>query len=135
MQHSDFQPVFHMPLHSDEAVARSAIIKVSGETCNINCFYCYEKRKPYPGAKYLKTTLHRYVLLYNQQLPQSALGTKTPLQVMKDWHRLKPELFRKQPYQLPGCDKYVCGRAVESILWALRGDADKYPRNRRFPEF
>jgi hypothetical protein len=52
----------------------------------------------------LENTLHRYVMLYNQQLPQSALGTKTPLQVMKDWHKLKPELFRKQPYHLPGCD-------------------------------
>jgi hypothetical protein len=23
---------------------------------------------------------------------------------MKDWHKLKPELFKKQPYYLPGCD-------------------------------
>jgi hypothetical protein len=53
----------------------------------------------------LETTLHRYVLLYNQQLPQSALGSRTPIQAMKDWHKLKPELFRKQPYYLPGCDK------------------------------
>ena len=53
----------------------------------------------------LETTLHRYVLLYNQQLPQSALGSKTPLQAMKDWHKLKPELFRKQPFHLPGCSK------------------------------
>ena len=52
----------------------------------------------------LETTLHRYVLLYNQQLPQSAFGSKTPLQAMKDWHTRKPELFRKQPYYLPGCD-------------------------------
>jgi transposase InsO family protein len=34
----------------------------------------------------LETTLHRYVRLYNQQLPQSALGSKTPLQAIKDWH-------------------------------------------------
>jgi len=27
----------------------------------------------------METTLHRYVWLYNQQLPQSALGSKTPL--------------------------------------------------------
>jgi len=33
------------------------------------------------------------------------LGSKTPLQAMKDWHKLKPELFRKQPYYLPGCDR------------------------------
>jgi hypothetical protein len=26
---------------------------------------------------------------------------------MKDWHKLKPELFKKQPYYLPGCDTYV----------------------------
>ena len=52
------------------------------------------------------TTLHRYVWLYNQQLPQSALSSKSPLQAMKDWHKLKPQLFRKQPYYLPGCDKY-----------------------------
>lgn len=54
----------------------------------------------------LETMLHRYVWLYNQQLPQSALGSKSPLQTMKDWHKLKPQLFRKQPYYLPGCDTY-----------------------------
>ena len=55
------------------------------------------------GAE-LETTLHRYALLCNQQLPQSALGSKTPLQAMKDWHKLKPGLFSKQPDHLPGCD-------------------------------
>ncbi|MFT7192095.1 MAG: transposase InsO family protein, partial [Sulfitobacter sp.] len=52
----------------------------------------------------LEATLHRYVWLYNQQLPQSALGSKPPLQAMKGWHKLRPELFKKQPYYLPGCD-------------------------------
>ena len=52
----------------------------------------------------LETTLHRYVWLYNQQLPQSALGSKTPLQTMKEWHKIKLELFWKQPNYLPGCD-------------------------------
>jgi len=32
---------------------------------------------------------------YNQQLAQSALGSKSPLQAMKNWHNLKPELFKK----------------------------------------
>jgi hypothetical protein len=32
-------------------------------------------------------------------------GGKTPLQAMKDWHKLKPELFKKQPYYRPGCDR------------------------------
>ena len=52
----------------------------------------------------LETTLHRYVWLYNQKLPQSALGSKTPLQAMKKWHKLKPEMFKKRPYFLPGYD-------------------------------
>ena len=54
----------------------------------------------------LETTLHRYVRLYNQQLPQSALGSKSPLQAMKDWYKLKSQLFRKKPYYLLGCDTY-----------------------------
>ena len=39
----------------------------------------------------------RYVALYNTQLPQSALGSRTPLQAMKDWHKSNPELFVKKP--------------------------------------
>ena len=60
----------------------------------------------FQSGEELETTLHRYVWLYNQQLPQSALGSRTPLQAMKHWHKLKPELFKKQPYYLPGCDNY-----------------------------
>ena len=52
----------------------------------------------------LEAALHRYVWLYNQKLPQSALRSQTPLQAMKDWHKLKPEMFKKQPYYLTGCD-------------------------------
>jgi transposase InsO family protein len=61
----------------------------------------------FQSGEELEATLHRFAWLYNQQLPQSALGSKTPLQAMKDWHKLKPELFKKQPYYLPGCDSYV----------------------------
>jgi len=45
----------------------------------------------------LEQTIMRYVTLYNQQLPQLALASRTPLQAIKDWHKLRPELFRKQP--------------------------------------
>ena len=55
----------------------------------------------------LENTLHRYVLLYNQQLPQSALGSNTPLQTMKACCKLKPEMFKKQPYCLTGCGAYA----------------------------
>ncbi len=56
----------------------------------------------------LEATLHRYVWLYNQQLPQSALGSRSPLQAMKDWYTIKPKLFKKRQYYLPGCDSYLC---------------------------
>jgi len=55
----------------------------------------------------LDATLHRYVWLYNQQLPQSALKSQTPLKAMKDWYKLKPKLFKKSPYYLPGCDSWL----------------------------
>ena len=54
----------------------------------------------------LETTLHRYVRLYNNQLPHSALGGKTPLKALKHWYKIKPELFKKRPYYLTGCDSY-----------------------------
>jgi hypothetical protein len=59
---------------------------------------------PFRSGEDLETTLHRYVWLCNQRLPQSAFGSKSLLQAMKDWHKLKPQLFRKQPYYLAGCD-------------------------------
>ncbi|MDE2415900.1 MAG: IS481 family transposase, partial [Comamonadaceae bacterium] len=47
------------------------------------------------------------VALYNHQLPQSALKSKTPMQAMKEWYRECPDLFHKRPYDRPGCDSYA----------------------------
>jgi len=52
----------------------------------------------------MEQTLLRYVALYNHQLPQSALGSKTPMQAMKAWYQEHPDLFHKRPYDRPGCD-------------------------------
>lgn len=52
----------------------------------------------------LEQTLLRYVLLYNQQLPQSALKSQTPLQTMKNWYKTHPQLFHKPPHNQTGCD-------------------------------
>ncbi|ABM58193.1 DDE-type integrase/transposase/recombinase [Verminephrobacter eiseniae] len=52
----------------------------------------------------MEQTLLRYVALYNHQLPQSALGSKTPMQAMKEWHQQHPHLFHNRPYDRPGCD-------------------------------
>jgi hypothetical protein len=53
----------------------------------------------------LEQTLLRYVALYNHQLPQSALKSRTPIQAMKGWYAERPDLFVKRPYDHPGCDK------------------------------
>ena len=54
----------------------------------------------------LEQTLHRYVTLYNHQLPQSALGSNTPAQAMKSWFATHPDLFHRRPYDRTGCDIY-----------------------------
>jgi hypothetical protein len=51
----------------------------------------------------LDQTILRDVTLYNRQLPQSALASSTPLQATNNWHKLRPELFKKQPFNLTGC--------------------------------
>ena len=53
----------------------------------------------------LAQTLYRYVLLYNQQLPQSTLGSKTPLDAMQRWYESHPHLFVKRPCNLAGGDR------------------------------
>lgn len=52
----------------------------------------------------LETTLHRYVALYNQHIPQRALGHITPVQALKNWHTSHPHLFRKKVYKQAGLD-------------------------------
>ncbi|MEV5148882.1 radical SAM protein [Streptomyces sp. NPDC052727] len=39
-----------------------AMLKLPGEICNINCHYCYERRKPYPNALMLKPDVLRRFL-------------------------------------------------------------------------
>ncbi len=65
----------------------------------------------------LAQTLYRYVLLYNQQLPQSTLGSKTPLDAMQRWYASHPHLFVKRPCNLAGCDTYVAPKTAASPGW------------------
>lgn len=62
----------------------------------------------------MRQTIERYVHLYNHQLPQSALHSRTPMQELKRWYDEKPELFHRQPKasNRPGCDIYAFGCGV-----------------------
>ncbi len=55
-------------------------------------------------AEDLERTLHRYVWLYNHQLPQKALGHETPVQALKKWKTKVPDLFVKNVRNRPGPD-------------------------------
>jgi hypothetical protein len=62
------------------------------------------KTHRFNGREDLEQTLLRYVALYNHQLPQSALKSKTAMQAMKEWYQTHPYLFHKRPYDRLGCD-------------------------------
>lgn len=50
----------------------------------------------------LAETLQRYVFLYNNRLPQAALGSQTPAQAMQNGY-FKLKLFHRKPNDRPEC--------------------------------
>ncbi len=76
----------------------------------------------------LAQTLQRYVFRYNNQLPQSALGSQTPTQTMQKWFISNPEIFHRNPDDQPGCDSLV-----QYVIQDVRGAID--PEKEMPPEF
>ncbi len=56
------------------------------------------------AAAELSTALAHYLRLYNEQIPQRALGHIAPLQALKAWREKEPERFVAEIYNLPGLD-------------------------------
>ncbi|MFN4295147.1 MAG: hypothetical protein ACK4JD_13560, partial [Thermoflexales bacterium] len=52
-------------------------------------------------------TLQRYAALYNQSIPQKALGHITPIQALKNWYAKRPDLFNKRVYNHTGPDSIL----------------------------
>lgn len=52
----------------------------------------------------LETTLLNYLKLDNHHIPQRAIGTRTPIQALKEWQRQMPDLFVKRVYDQTGLD-------------------------------
>jgi transposase InsO family protein len=65
------------------------------------------KTNRFDSAVDLELTLMRSVQLHTPQLPQSALGSRTPMQAMKDWHKTYPHLFVESPSNQAGRDSYL----------------------------
>jgi uncharacterized protein len=49
-QHEPITPLYRSLDTEDTTSAVSVILKLRGETCDIDCLYCYEKRKQAPGG-------------------------------------------------------------------------------------
>ncbi len=56
----------------------------------------------FDAAQNLEDTLTRYVRLYNHQIPQKALGHRSPAQALQDWQERCPKLFKKEGIQSHG---------------------------------
>ena len=58
----------------------------------------------FDSADSLAQTIERYVQVYNQHIPQKALGHIAPIQALKEWHEKRSELFKKRVYNFRGLD-------------------------------
>ena len=58
----------------------------------------------FDSAEHLADTIKRYVKVYNQHIPQKALGHIPPLQAMKNWSQKQTQHFKKCAYNLAGLD-------------------------------
>ena len=62
------------------------------------------KQTVFNSAKELTDTMINYLKIYNYHIPQRNIGHVTPIQKMKEWYKNKPELFKKNVYDLSGLD-------------------------------
>jgi len=89
----------------------------------------------FDSAEHLADTIKRYVKVYNQHIPQNALGHSPPLQAMKNWSQKQPQLFKKCAYNLAGLDKItgaVCyGHYAEEGYAAIAGIVADYLSKRK----
>jgi len=64
------------------------------------------KQTTFHTSKELADTMSNYLKIYNDHIPQRNIGHLTPIQKLKEWHQKKPELFKKNDYDLSGLDTW-----------------------------
>jgi len=65
------------------------------------------KQTVFNSSKELVSTMINYLKIYNYHIPQRNIGHLTPIQKLKEWYKKKPELFKKNVYDLAGLDTYI----------------------------
>jgi uncharacterized protein len=92
------------PLHltrprADQPLA--VLLKLAGESCNINCHYCYEKRKPYASAQRLEPeALRRFLELLGTRPLLVELHGGEPLLIGRTRMRALLEVLREHAGQV-----------------------------------
>ncbi|GAA0571953.1 anaerobic sulfatase maturase [Paractinoplanes ferrugineus] len=76
----------------------TVILKLAGAACNINCYYCYEKRKPYPDENWLSPeTLGKFLRTAGTRPLRIVLHGGEPLLIGTARMRPLLELMRSYP--------------------------------------
>jgi len=70
----------------------------------------------FDSAEHFADTIKRYVKVYNQHIPQKALGHSPPLQAMKNWSQKQTQLFKKCAYNLAGLNHYALKCIVVELV-------------------
>ena len=60
----------------------------------------------FANSKQMTETLMQYAMLYNHYIPQQNIGSKTPIEAMRDWKTKRPDLFKRPIPNAPGRDTY-----------------------------
>jgi uncharacterized protein len=95
--------IFRLVSKSDAA---SVILKLTGEICNLDCGYCYEKRKPYDGNRILRAS---NVDAFISSLPNPQLAIEL--------HGGEPLLYPKEEFSaLSGVLNKIGERVVRLTL-------------------
>jgi uncharacterized protein len=95
-------------VREDEAV--SIILKLVGEVCNLDCLYCYEKRKPYAGSRYLSPTVVAALLA---TLPQN--------KVALELHGGEPLLYGKDRFLELAAALSASGKQIVRVTMQTNG--------------
>lgn len=73
------------------------------------------KQTRFASSTELESTLISYLHIYNHQIPQRNLKHQSPIQAMKKWQEIKPEIFRESVHNHPIPDKFMIVNIVNPL--------------------
>ena len=93
-----------------ESEAASVILKLVGEVCNLDCAYCYEKRKPYAGSRQLSADI---VATFLRSIPQKRVAIEL--------HGGEPLLYGKERFTKLATTLLESGKDIVRLTMQTNG--------------